>query len=94
MLDRTRKLGSCHVQMRRVLHLLLVSFTSFTKKARVYQPGRTIISVLVSSRQRTTEMAFPGMGGMGMGGRQGTDPQQMQEQQMIKYVSKSRLFEQ
>ena len=33
------------------------------------------------------EMAFPGMGGMGMGGRQAMDPQQAQEQQMIKYVS-------
>lgn len=34
-------------------------------------------------------MAFPGMGGgMGMGGGRGAglDPQQMQEQQMVKYV--------
>ncbi|KAK0265005.1 Mitochondrial import inner membrane translocase subunit tim22 [Friedmanniomyces endolithicus] len=32
-------------------------------------------------------MALPGMGGMGLGGRQsGIDPQQAQEQQMIKYM--------
>lgn len=34
-------------------------------------------------------MAFPGMGGMGMGmsgQNAGADPQQMQEQQMVKYV--------
>ncbi|KAK0265453.1 Mitochondrial import inner membrane translocase subunit tim22 [Friedmanniomyces endolithicus] len=33
-------------------------------------------------------MALPGMGGMGLGGRQsaGMDPQQAQEQQMIKYM--------
>ena len=38
-----------------------------------------------------TTMALPGMGGMGgMGGRgAGLDPQQMQEQQMVKYVRSS-----
>ena len=43
-----------------------------------------------STETRIANMALPGMGGMGMaglGGRQaGGDPQQMQEQQMIKYV--------
>ena len=39
-------------------------------------------------------MALPGMGGMGLGGRQsaGMDPQQAQEQQMINYVSSTAIY--